>query len=310
MRILWGIPTDLEISDVKFPRGGPLSNHKLKQFLALHFEIINPSFAESNIRWLKYIGLIFSKNIAEWTALESSYIMLGWIFNRRRLLCIVRDLNLVTNNGIRGILYRRSLIRSNLIIVNSQFMKRRIKEILQSERDIFVLYPDIGDYTLGNFTLCNKSIAFVSSESTDDKGYETVNKLAELRPNIEIYVYGTWNSKLNTRSNVKYIGYRPFDEISYETGLMLIPSVWEEPFGRVALEAIRSGMSVLASASGGLEEILPERCLVRKGFLEFLNKLDYHLEDDKYLALSNIERLEIINAFKPDYFGLKNTLEV
>ena len=129
-------------------------------------------------------------------------------------------------------------------------------------------------------------------------------------PGIGIHVYGTWNSKLNTRPNIKYFGYRPFDEISCETGLMLIPSVWEEPFGRVALEAIRSGMSVLASASGGLEEILPERCLVRKGFLEFVIKLNSHLEDDKYLALSNSERLEIINAFKPDYLGLKYTLEV
>ena len=131
MKILWGIPTDLEIRDVKFPRGGPKSNHKLKQFLALHFSIINPIFAKSNIRWKKYIGLIISKNRADWIALESSYVMLGWIFKNRRLLCIVRDLNLVSNNGIKGILYRISLIRSKLIIVNSEFMKRRINEILR-----------------------------------------------------------------------------------------------------------------------------------------------------------------------------------
>lgn len=309
MIILWGIPTDLAIKDVQFPRGGPMSNYKLKQFLGLHFNVVNPRFAASNIRLLKYLGFIFSINKADWIALESSYIMLGWIFKRRRLLCIVRDLNLVANNGIRGALYRKSLNSSDLIIVNSQFMKGKVKEILHIESYIFVLYPDIGEYTLGHIAHDRKSIAFVSSKSTDDKGYEIVNKIAELRPSLVIHIYGSWNSKLNPRSNLKYMGYRPFYQISSETRLMLIPSVWEEPFGRVALEAVRSGMMVLASATGGLEEILPERCLVRKGLLEFLIKLDRHVEDNTYLALSNIERLEIIKLFKPDYIGLKNVLK-
>jgi len=40
--------------------------------------------------------------------------------------------------------------------------------------------------------------------------------------------------------------------------LVLVPSLWPEPFGRVALEAISQGTPVVASNKGGLPEIIKD----------------------------------------------------
>jgi glycosyltransferase involved in cell wall biosynthesis len=42
----------------------------------------------------------------------------------------------------------------------------------------------------------------------------------------------------------------------YEHGVVVIPSLWDEPFPRTALEAMASGRLVVASRVGGLPEII------------------------------------------------------
>jgi glycosyltransferase involved in cell wall biosynthesis len=50
-----------------------------------------------------------------------------------------------------------------------------------------------------------------------------------------------------------------------------VPSVWAEPFGLVAIEAMAAGTPVIASATGGLVEIV-EHC--RTGLLVSPNSVD------------------------------------
>jgi glycosyltransferase involved in cell wall biosynthesis len=40
--------------------------------------------------------------------------------------------------------------------------------------------------------------------------------------------------------------------------LLVVPSIWPEPFGLVALEAMASGMPVVASRAGGLQEVVSD----------------------------------------------------
>ena len=50
------------------------------------------------------------------------------------------------------------------------------------------------------------------------------------------------------------------------TNLLIIPSQWEEPFGRVALEAMYNGIPVIASRTGGLTESVGEGGLLIDDF--------------------------------------------
>ena len=49
----------------------------------------------------------------------------------------------------------------------------------------------------------------------------------------------------------------PIDDLLRGASLLLVPSRWDEPFGRVAWEALARGVPVLASAAGGLVEAVP-----------------------------------------------------
>ena len=46
------------------------------------------------------------------------------------------------------------------------------------------------------------------------------------------------------------------NQILKDASIIVIPSLWKEPFGLVAAEAMANGIAVISSRSGGLEEIV------------------------------------------------------
>jgi glycosyltransferase involved in cell wall biosynthesis len=73
---------------------------------------------------------------------------------------------------------------------------------------------------------------------------------------------GTWveryASKLGIEKNVKFHGRMPKSEFYKLIGssIVVVPSIWPEPFGIIALEANYLGSPVIASRIGGLPEII------------------------------------------------------
>ncbi len=64
--------------------------------------------------------------------------------------------------------------------------------------------------------------------------------------------------ELGLTGRVSMLGFRPNEEVESvfrEAWVVAIPSVWEEPFGHVAVEAMMNGAAVIASSSGGLGTI-------------------------------------------------------
>ena len=71
--------------------------------------------------------------------------------------------------------------------------------------------------------------------------------------------------------HVERLGHRPRAELDARLGsawVQAVPSIWEEPFGLVAPEAMMRGVAVVASDAGGLSEIVEDGRtgrLVRRG---------------------------------------------
>jgi glycosyltransferase involved in cell wall biosynthesis len=68
-------------------------------------------------------------------------------------------------------------------------------------------------------------------------------------------------SEQGLEQRVSLVGYVPPDhlrEILIECSLMIVPSIWQEPLGLVVLEGLACGVPVVASAVGGIPEMIDQ----------------------------------------------------
>ena len=189
--------------------------------------------------------------------------------NRCKIYIIVRayeDLNFSNNTNI---LPKKSLWRmldykfsfffvklgfkvSNKIIVNSNFMKSKIINLLDNSiNQIKVVYPKTYMKKKIPYFKNIKSIGFINRG--EHKGTTFINELATQLNQYNFYIFG---DRLETNlTNVIQFGYQTNREFIYDKiQLILVPSIWPEPYGRVASEAIISGVPCLVHNIGGLAE--------------------------------------------------------
>ena len=105
---------------------------------------------------------------------------------------------------------------------------------------------------------------------------------------------------------------------------MAVPSIWEEPFGHVAIEAMMNGVAVVASDSGGLGEVVREGqtgFLVQPGDSDALAAALLTLLNDSGLALrlgsaahelavAKFSRARMVDRFLQSYQLLGSTNKI
>ncbi len=143
---------------------------------------------------------------------------------------------------------------------NSNFTARRLRSLFGLESQ--VLYPLVraDDY---QFETSREKILFINP--TVPKGVEIFFRIAERLPDLDFRVAESWNltgpwrdycrSRAEKLTNVEWTTpTRDMENLYGSARLLLMPSVWEESYGRSAVEAQHSGIPVLASNRGGLPE--------------------------------------------------------
>ncbi|HEY4134888.1 MAG TPA: glycosyltransferase family 4 protein [Alphaproteobacteria bacterium] len=80
---------------------------------------------------------------------------------------------------------------------------------------------------------------------------------------IELLVAGTGNKKyvsslmeMGNESNVQWLGFQKPSEFFQKIDVLVVPSIWDEPFGRVVIEAYSHGVPVIVANRGGLPELV------------------------------------------------------
>ncbi len=122
--------------------------------------------------------------------------------------------------------------------------------------------------------------AVVAGRLTPEKGVDVVLKavaaMSDRLPTLQLLIAGDGPQRkalqalahdLGIADRVKLLGHLPRQQVEQQFAgawVQVVPSLWAEPFGFVAPEAMMRGMPVIASNSGGLAEIVKDG---KTGFL-------------------------------------------
>jgi glycosyltransferase involved in cell wall biosynthesis len=159
-------------------------------------------------------------------------------------------------------------------VANSEFMRTCLYQVLGKNISCEILLP------LLNLTIKNSQRRLdreaeeivncvYSGTIVEHKGIiqflEQVAKLGITWLHINIYGDGPLRSVLEKYINERvtwhgYVDQQRMKEVFTQADFTIVPSLWDEAFGRVAIESIASGCPVLAARRGGLIEqarILP-----------------------------------------------------
>jgi glycosyltransferase involved in cell wall biosynthesis len=145
-------------------------------------------------------------------------------------------------------------------VCNSRFMAERVRRL--TGKTAGVIYPSLES----DFGVQGDPQGFLSMINPHRvKGLQTFLEVARRMPHERFLLVESWTlappalaalkEQLAGLPNVTFWHRVPDAAAIYrQTRLMLVPSVWEEAFGRVAIEAQSCGIPVIASRRGGLPE--------------------------------------------------------
>jgi len=169
------------------------------------------------------------------------------------------------------------------IISNSKFMH----DLLQKKYglDSEIIYPKINFSELDKKLIKKENqiyITFIGGNNAM-KGADIVLKIAKKMPNEKFLIVGPYNRKYK-KGNITYMPYqRDVMEIYKISKLILMPSRWNEAFGRIVLEANYLGIPVITSNKGGLPEANKNKELI----VDDLENIDVWIDKINYILNKN-----------------------
>ena len=121
----------------------------------------------------------------------------------------------------------------------------------------------------------------------------TFLKLEKTSNNYELWVGGRGKYKGSISKNIKFLGFVKSEDIYPKVDVVIVPSLWNEPFGRIIIEANSYGVPVIGSNRGGMPEIIRHE---ETGFIFNADK-----EDDllKYIKMF-IDEPDLVLKLSPN----------
>ncbi len=160
---------------------------------------------------------------------------------------------------------RRAIQEADLVIANSKYIQQEVKK--KFGRDAVLLYSPV-DYSptkqVSEVPPFGKRPYLTLIGSEYMKGRPIIEALARRLPQQQFLIVGR---NIQTEERCSNITFRPWtrdaEHIFSQTRILLIPSICNEAFPRVALEALARGIPVIGSNRGGTPEIVPPQWVVQ-----------------------------------------------
>ena len=224
-----------------------------------------------------------------------------------------------TMKGSKSVKDREKILEQCVaIFCVSEFIKRKFLEgIKENSQKVHVLYNGV-ERKLKRFPIKKKEILFVGRlvpEKGVDLYVDVIQKIAKKFPDWKFDLIGSF--RLGDDSNMGSFAsevIEKFRNISIKTqfhgfknhkfveekmksaSIIIIPSIWEEPFGLVAAEAMSNGIGIIASYIGGIPEIVKQNGILIKD----INKLKLQNELEK--LMNNPSKIKALQKLSWNYF--------
>ncbi|KXB03838.1 hypothetical protein AKJ45_00255 [candidate division MSBL1 archaeon SCGC-AAA261F19] len=155
-------------------------------------------------------------------------------------------------------LQRDSLSKASLVLANSRFMKRVTEMRFSLNTHVVNPFVKISKYRTGK-ERGGEKIGMVNP--MPHKGGEIVVELAKRMGGRDFLVVGKGPPRtvemMKRLPNVEYSSWvEDMREVYEKVKLVLVPSLWQEPFCRVVVESISNGVPCIVSDRGALPEVV------------------------------------------------------
>lgn len=148
-----------------------------------------------------------------------------------------------------------ALRTADMLVANSEHVQRRFAGAYNVTPRL--LYPELEPVS---FSVTNKPKYITGICGSRYKGFEIFLSLADAFPQEKFLLVGDVNPEFRTRvherGNIVLRGHAAPKHFLRDSKIVLVPSQWQEPFGRIAVEAMGAGIPALVSCTGGLQEIV------------------------------------------------------
>lgn len=92
-------------------------------------------------------------------------------------------------------------------------------------------------------------------------------------------------------ASIHFLGYTDPEQFFKKIDVLVVPSLWNEPFGRVIIESFKENVPVIASNVGGISELIDEGV---NGYLFNVKDFDELLEAMVFLS----ENVDVVHSFR------------
>lgn len=203
--------------------------------------------------------------------------------------------------GIKVFLHREILKRSSLTYVSPS--KALAKNISKSLGVPVKVFPN-GIDARHPLTTYTKDILFVGRIGKE-KGLQSIGDALNRRMDLKTAVVGTGyleNALKSAYANIKFYGFQDPQEWYKSHSILVVPSLWQENFPTVILEAMSYGLCVIASRRGGIPELVKDKInglLFNPGdATDFNRKLDYLKQNPSEIRRMGKNARKFVQRFK------------
>ena len=238
-----------------------------------------------------------------------------------------------TMKGSKSIRERENILsKCAAVFCVSEFIKKKFLEgISVNIQKVHVLYNGV-EKKLKKFPIKKKEILFVG-RLVIEKGVhfyvDAIKGLAQKYPGWSFGLIGSFKLGDNKHGNfysddiikkmkvigpqAQFYGFKNqefVEEKMKRASIVVIPSIWEEPFGLVAAEAMSNGACIIASKVGGIPEIIKDNGILidEINIKKLSSKIDFLIRNNKVRenyqrkAWKNFEFSSETSSQKLDHF--------